>query len=379
MGCGGCPIFLKGAMRIFSVSNCPLDPNQGSGYVITGYASRQRSLGHDLVAVGPADYEWWPRLRAAKRLRMLLGYTTGVLRALRRERFDVVELWGAESWWVASRLARRASRPLLVARSNGLETHVMEKMPAAMEQRSVPGRMLDRWQDIGAAFRSADLLTTVSEFDRRYALTQAYQPHERILAIENPLHDAWLDAPVADEKPPLLGYFGSWLPRKGNDIIAEILPAVLRAHPAWRVRLVGVGMLDRDRTFPADVAGRIEIVPSVSDRDRLRAMYDETAVVMMPSRYESFGMVAAEAMARGCALIAAPTGIAADVRSEIEAVVVPNPAAADWSRALSELLADTPRQRRIASGGRRRVQALRWNPAVGRLMAAYEQLRPKAA
>jgi glycosyltransferase involved in cell wall biosynthesis len=360
-------------MRILTVSNCPLDRSLGSGYVISGYADRLRSLGHEVTALQPADYEWLPRLPAAKRLRMLLGYSAAVSRAVGREHFDIVELWGAESWRSVRRLARMRRRPLLVGRSNGLEPHFREALAGAGGFRTgIAGSLFDRWQEIEAAFREVDLLTTVSQFDHRYALDHGYQPEGRLLALENPLDDEWLDRPLQAERPPVIGYFGGWLARKGCDLVASILPPVLRAHPGWRARLVGVGPLRPADFLPLDVAARVEVLPFVSDRVALRALYDRTSVVLMPSVYESFSLAAAEAMACGCALVASPTGIAADLRPNDEAVIVKERSAGAWCAAVGALLGDEVRRLRIARRGGSRVQSLRWSEAVSRLLAFYQ-------
>lgn len=362
-------------MRILSVSNCPLNPNQGSGYVITGYARCLRDRGHDVVALEPSDYEWLPRLHVAKRLRMLCGYSAATLRALRRGKYDLVELWGAESWWIALRVARRPTRPLLVGRSNGLESYAMSvgRPRKQFAPRRIVANCFERWQDTEAAFRRVDLLTTVSSFDGRFAGEQRYQPPDRLLVLENPLLDQWLNQRFTKARPPVLGFFGTWIDRKGCDVLVAVLPPILRAFPDWRVRLVGIGERRAEEIFPSDVAGRIEVVPYVDDRARLRELYHETAVVMMPSRYESFGLVAAEAMACGCALVASRTGFADALKSGEEAMIVEGVESGAWVKALHGLLVDEPLRWRLARNGHYRVQSLNWADAGGRLDAFYQR------
>lgn len=364
-------------MRILTVSNVPLEAQLGSGYVVSGYVERLRALGHEVATLAPRDYELLPQWRRAKRLRVFAGYSRAVLRALRAVTYDLVELWGAESWWVAHRLSRRSRRPLIIGRSNGLEPLFNRALADAglAPKRSPAARAFDGWQDTEAAFRRVDALTTVSLRDRDYALRENYQPTERLLALENPLADEWLDQPIADERPPVVSYFGSWLPWKGANVLPVVMTAVLRAQPGWRARLVGVGNLNPAETFPADVAARVEAIPFVAERPRLRRLYHETAIVLMPSVYESFGLVAAESMACGCALVASPTGFAAALRPGAEAVIVGSWAADAWSRAVLGLMAREDERRGIARAGHARVQVLRWAPAVARLLEFYDGLR----
>ena len=49
---------------------------------------------------------------------------------------------------------------------------------------------------------------------------------------------------------------------------------------------------------------RILFVGPVSSREKLYEMYDIAKVMVLPSRWESFGIVLAEALSRGCRIIA---------------------------------------------------------------------------
>ncbi len=339
------------------------------------YAERLQSLGHAVTLLGPETYEWMTRLRAGKRLRMLIGYSRAALAAVRSDAYDVVELWGAEGWWAMDRLSRRARRPLLVARSNGLEPHFeanLERAGLAAGKTSL-GRGFDFWQKRERAFRRADLLTIVSQFDRSFAVARGYQPDDRLLTLENPLPDDWLGQPFKAERPRVVGFFGSSTPNKGGPLLLQAIRPLLESSPEWTVRFVGSGDLDLGQTLPAALAGRVQQIPFVSDRARLRAVYQDMAIVAMPSAYESFGLVAAEAMACGCLLVASNTGFAAGLSRDLEARVVAERNVEAWSHALLAATADEARRREIARAGHARVQQLRWTPTVARLAATYEQ------
>lgn len=364
-------------MRILSVSNCPLGESFGSGYVISGYARELRRRGHEVVTIGPEDYEWAPWVRGGKRARVFAGYSATALRRVDVGAFDVVELWGAEAWWAMRRLAARARRPLLVARSNGLETHLATALARHQGEakteswrRRIAGWAFENWQKPELAFRRADWLTTVSEFDRSFALERGYQPPERVLALENPLPDDWIGQPEPAERPKVIGFVGSWIARKGAELLPDVLAAVLRANPEWRARLVGAGEPAREAMARVGMSERVEIVPFETDRTRLRALYEGMAVVVMPSQFESFGLVAAEALACGCALVASPTGFAAGLGAE-DARVVGEYSVAAWVEAILGLLSDPARRRQMAGAGQRRVQMLRWSGAVERLETTY--------
>jgi glycosyltransferase involved in cell wall biosynthesis len=361
-------------LRVLTLSNCPLDESLGSGYVAMRYAGGLRARGHRVELLGPSDYEPFPRLRRAIRYRQACGMATASLGRLARARYDVLEYYGGEAWLAVSLLARLPGRRfLLVCHSNGLETHCTEALRAA--GGADPGR---RWYQVehGAlfarGFRNCDALVTVAQYDRDYALRQGYAAPDRVLAIDNPLPDSYLGLPVSFDRGPVIGYCGTWLPRKGAGLMERDLPPLLRAFPAWRLAVVGVGRdFQPAEHFPAELLPRITVVPHANRETDLRRIYQGLAIAVLPSIYESFGLTAAEAMACGCALVASPVGFAAGLRHGEEAYLLPDAASPSLYEGLKAVIEDTGLRQRIARGGHRRVQSLRWDGAVARIETAY--------
>lgn len=367
-------------MRLLTIANCPLERTQGSGYVILGYADGLRARGWRVDVLGPEHVDPWPSLGRARGWRIAIGMWRHAERMLARGRYDVVEFWGGESWLAISRLAAQPGRRfLLVSRSNGLEPACSEQLVRWLGTDTLDGRPR-RWYQRGAnaasarGFAAADALVTVSEYDREYALAAGWQPEPRVLALDNPLADDFLGQPVDLDRAARIVYCGSWIPRKGIALLVSDLAGVLREHRDARLRLIGVGAgFDAGAHFGADLASRIEVVPFLASRVALRAAYRECSIAVVPSVYESFGLVAAEAMACGCALVATRTGFAASLRDGVEASLLDAPLAPQLRERTSTLLRDDARRRAIARGGHARVQSLRWAVAVDALAAAYRR------
>lgn len=361
-------------MRILSLSNCPLDESLGSGYVALRYAQGLRERGHTVDLLGPTDYEPLRRLGRGISYRQALGMAVASLRRITDESYDILEFWGGEAWLALGLLARMPGRRfLLVSHSNGLETHCAEIMRAA--GRLAPSRrwyQLDQSSLFERSFKAADALITVADFDRQFALSRGYRPPHRILAIDNPLPAEYLDVPVDFQRPPVIGFCGSWLPRKGAALIESALPPLLRAFPEWRLTLVGVGDTFRPEDhFPADVLSQIEVVPFAERRTRLREIYQSFAIFILPSIYESFGLAAAEAMACGAALVATRVGFADGLRDREEAMLLSEPSPQALRESLEALVKDDERRQAIARAGYQRVQCLRWDSAIATVEAAY--------
>lgn len=364
-------------MRILSLSNCPLDEHTGSGYVALGYARGLRERGHEVELLGPEDFEPWRRLRRGISYRQAIGMAAASVRRLAATSWDVVELWGGEAWLALALLAWLPRRPfLLVAHSNGLEPHCAELLGAAEAAgRMAPSRrwfQLDQSRLAEGGFKAADALVTVGGFDRDYALDRGYAEPQRVLAVDNPLPEEYLGVEVDFARPRVIGYCGSWIPRKGVALLEAALPSVLRTLPEWRLVLVGVGDgFRQEEHFPADLLARVEVVPYAERGTRLRALYQGFGILLLPSVYESFGLAAAEGMACGAALVASRVGFAAGLRDRQEALLLSEFSPQALQEAIESLARDEELRQRIARGGYRRVQSLRWDDAVATVEAAY--------
>ena len=367
-------------MKILLISNCPLDPNQGSGYVICGYAQRMQNRGHVIEAYGPDDVIWFPKMGRLKRLRLLLGYTFATLNQALRKKFDVIELWGGPGW-LAVVLLKWIPRSsfVVVARANGLEPHYLCVMNSGRlfdsreSMASVPSTAVER------GFQKSDALTVVSRFDDEFAKARNYQPSDRILAIDNPLEEIWLGQQLNLEREQIVGFVGNWLKNKGSDLLPRVIHNVLKSSPSSRFLVIGVGDAAGElirMEFPDE--SRVEIIGSCP-RDELRYHYGRMAVLLAPSIYESFGLVFAEGMACGTALVSTSVGFAAGLKDEIEFVKINNRSTDEISSIVCSLLSDEPRRKKIAMAGYQRVQSLVWDDAVDKLEAFYRKLLIKTS
>jgi glycosyltransferase involved in cell wall biosynthesis len=367
-------------VRILTISNCPLSEHQGSGYVIVNFARGLKARGHHVDLLGPEDFEPLRGLRRAKSYRQAIGMLALALQRVARTKYDVVEFYGSEAClaaWVLAALPRREF--LMTAHSNGLEPFVHDRLNAMLGSSSLDGTPL-RWYQSGRffpienAFRKVDAIVTVSEIERSYALEHRYQDESHIAAIENPLPEEFLGQSICSERDRVIGYCGSWLARKGAQMIERELPRILEEFPDWRAKVIGVGpRFRKEEHFPAAVLPRIEVIPFVDHKEQLREVYHSLAILMMPSIYESFGLVLAEGMACGCAAVAGRTGFGCSLKDGEEAILIDERAASPLYDALRRLMIDDPLRRHIAEAGYARVQSLRWPAAIDRLECLYQR------
>jgi glycosyltransferase involved in cell wall biosynthesis len=115
---------------------------------------------------------------------------------------------------------------------------------------------------------------------------------------------------------------------------------------------------------PADVPDWIEYQHSPSP-SALVDLYNSCQVFLHPSHLEGWGLPAVEAMACGCALVAAHNeGVDDFAEDGVTALVVPIRAPERLAEAVTRLLTDDSLRHKLSTAGRERVAQFNWSVAV---------------
>jgi glycosyltransferase involved in cell wall biosynthesis len=162
-------------------------------------------------------------------------------------------------------------------------------------------------------------------------------------------------------------------PNKG---VATLVDALALLPPRVRLTLVDDaagenGALKRARAL--GIADRVDLVGRVPT-DRLIELYRRAALCIVPSRYEGFGLPAAEALACGTPVVATHAGALPEVVGDCGALVPADDAAA-LAAGIRSLL-DAPEARAaMAERGRERIESLyAWPRIAAATAAVYEEL-----
>lgn len=121
------------------------------------------------------------------------------------------------------------------------------------------------------------------------------------------------------------------------------------------------------------VADRVDMRPPV-DRTLLGRWYRAADVVAVPSRSESFGLVASEAQACGTPVVAAGVGgLCTVVEHGASGILVPDHDPGTWAGVLGSLLADPHRRAQLGVGGYRHAARRGWAAAADAMLAVYRE------
>ena len=304
-----------------------------------------------------------------------LSIAMGVARAVRQldVPFDVAECpdWNAEGLL----LVRRQVLPVVVR----LHSSARQMLPY-IGPMGLDARLAVRLED--AQIRRAEVVTgTTPQLDvHRDLIARAGAEAVRITCPVS-----IREAHPLPEGPPTVCFVGRFEPRKNPEVLVRALPHLRAAVPEVRLRLVGRdtrgadgrSVLDDLRRLAGElgVADRLDVHEGWASPDEVIAHLTAAAVCAVPSRWESFGYVAAEAGSLGRPVVASAIPALAEVVEDgVTGRLVPVDDAVGWASALGDIV----RQPRVAeSMGRAAAARIRARNApeivAGETMAAYER------
>jgi D-inositol-3-phosphate glycosyltransferase len=182
---------------------------------------------------------------------------------------------------------------------------------------------------------------------------------------------------------PMLLYVGRLQPIKGLDTLLEAMTMV--PEPA-RLLIVGGEQDARESAHGAALRGSLAALGldrrvhflSAQPQRRLRLFYAAADATVVPSHYESFGMVALEAMACGSPVVASRVGgLTTTVQEGVTGRLVPEGDAPALAAAITRLLQGSE-GRRLGQQATRWAAEHRWPCVAEAVCRLYSELRAGA-
>lgn len=169
--------------------------------------------------------------------------------------------------------------------------------------------------------------------------------------------------------PRRVAFLGRDDPRKGLDVILRAWPQIRRRHPDAELIVMGA---TRSPVDGVDFRGR------VSDQEK-RQILGSSAVMVAPNLGgESFGIVIAEAMAAGCAVVASDLPAFRAVLGDSGRLVRVGDAV-ELEEAVSDLLADPATATRLGEAARDDARRFDWSRVTSMYRAVYESAVTRSA
>jgi glycosyltransferase involved in cell wall biosynthesis len=272
-------------------------------------------------------------------------------------------------------LAYGAMPEVAAAHAERIRLIALVHHPLADETGLAPGAAERLWQSERHALAVARRVIVTSRATAR-ALVRFDVPAARIDVVEPGTDPASL-ARGSEASGLALLCVGAITPRKGHAVLIDALARV--ADRPWH--LVCVGNLDRSPATAADLRHRIDAL-GLSTRvtltgekaeDAIGPYYDRADVFVLPSFHEGYGMVLAEALARGLPIVSTRAGAIPDTVPQDAGLLVPPGDAAALAGALAALLDDRALRARLAAGARAARDRLpSWDAACSRFADALE-------
>jgi len=239
--------------------------------------------------------------------------------------------------------------------------------------------------------RAADRLVAANAIERA-GLVNAYGADASRVAVIPCGVDTDLfrggDAAIARDvlgvaRGPLLLYVGRIAPIKGLETLLDALGCLRGRGIGARLVVVG-GETDepvdaheagvRRRVTTLGLANAVTFV-GAQPQERLRDWYVAADVIVLPSYYESFGMVALEAMACGSPVVASRVGgLQTTVRDGVTGLLVPEGDPCALADTIARVLADGALRWRLGREGQRWASQHRWPCVAEAISREYATL-----
>ena len=322
-------------------------------------------------------------------IQMLDGFADAVLeRAAREER--IYRLVHAH-YWLSGLVARRLR--------DGLGTPWVQSFHSLARMRAAAGLPFDfqRGAIEEELVGQADRIVAMSRAEGR-ALLRLYRARSERICVAEPGVDLESARPAAiaavRRKLGLQGrrmilFAGRLEPLKGAETLVEAIRQVASDPDLADTVcvLIGDDSGDGARSGDGGERRRLEgLVASagISDRVRFLGAIPHTAlapyyaladVCVVPSRVETFGLVALEAQAQGTPVVAARVGGLPEVVADGETGhLIDGHDPSDYAAAIAALLHDDDARRRMGDAARRRAATFGWDRMVDRILSIYNRV-----
>jgi glycosyltransferase involved in cell wall biosynthesis len=228
----------------------------------------------------------------------------------------------------------------------------------------------------------------VSEWMKSEVVSEFKIPPEKVVSVPNAVDlgkfEKQVDVAATRSRwhvgpgEKLITAVGRLTPQKGFDDLVRAYPRIRRSVPDTKLLVVGEGYMRGELEALAEreeVKGTTTFAGFLGDSDLVDAV-KSSDVVVVPSRFEPFGIIALEAMAAGVPVVVSRVGgLAEIVDDSVDGLEVEPNDPDSIADATVRVLSDGAFASRLAARARQKVRAFSWESSARRTLDAYEAAR----
>jgi glycosyltransferase involved in cell wall biosynthesis len=221
-----------------------------------------------------------------------------------------------------------------------------------------------RWV-FAPSLRRAGRIIAISQAVRRFLVQVEGASAEKVEVIPYGLdvelfaqtaHPGAFRKEIGARKEPLVGFVGRLTRQKGVDVLLRAFAQVEKQIPSARLVLAGDGP-DRQALVNLAQSLGLQQVMFLGWRTDAANLMADMDLLVIPSRWEGFGLVALEAMALGKPIVASRISALPEIIAPEETGLLVAPGDPDaLAESIRMLLADRRRAERMGRAGRARVK-----------------------
>jgi glycosyltransferase involved in cell wall biosynthesis len=293
-----------------------------------------------------------------------------LLRLLRQRRFDVLHahMFGSNLW--GTLIGRSAHVPVVLAHEHTW---------------SYSGNPMRAWLDGRVIGRLSSRFIAVSRSDARRMVEYEHVPADRVVVMPTayvPRNGAKVNIRAElglGHADPLVATAAVLRPQKAIEVLLDAFTLLRREVPGVHLVIAGNGPMRPQLEHHTRAAGNQERVHFLGLRGDVESILRQADVAALPSDFEGMPLFAFECMANGTPLVASSVGGLPDlIEDGVSGVLVPprNPQA--LAGALSGLLADSERCKRISAAASERLSGFTIDRVARQYAELYERLVSEA-
>ena len=330
------------------------------------------------IDAGPAE-----RLEVDQLAEWVKVFAGGVIHEMRSADYNVVH----SHYWLSGWAGLLVKQALGIPLANSF--HTLARVKDAARREGQPLEPLLRLAAESELIGSSDCVVASTDQEADELIDHYGADPERLCvnppgidrSIFQPGDKSEARAALGLGEEPVVLFVGRIQPLKGVDVAVDAFAEVVRLLPEARLVLVGgpsgsAGSTEvtriRQRIADLGIADSVRTWEAQPHAD-VAAFYQAADVLVVPSRSESFGLVAVEAQAVGLPVVAANVGgLRHVVQQRISGILVDGWDANDFAKAILELLQSPATRDELSTGALESSKRFSWDTTADRLLELYE-------